>query len=100
MIVDAVFLHSKERAAFRKLADTRQTAFIILECVADVETLRQRIIVRKNDVSDADLKVLDMQCSEWQPLGEDERINTLTVDTGAPADIDSLVSQIKKSSSL
>jgi uncharacterized protein len=100
VIVDAAFLHYQERVAFRKLADTRQIAFVILECVADVETLRQRIVQRKNDVSDADLKVLDMQCSEWQPLGEDERINTVTIDTGLPVDINSLVSQVKKNSSL
>ncbi len=100
VIVDAVFLNSQERAAFRQLAYSKQTEFLILECVADVETLRQRIMQRKNDASDADLRVLNMQWSEWQPLSKDERVNTVTIDTGAPVDINSLLSQIKKTSSL
>ncbi len=100
VIVDAAFLQYQEREKFRKLAETRQTAFVILECIADIETLRQRIVQRKNDVSDADLKVLGMQCSEWQPLEKVERINAVTIDTGAPVDIDSLVAQIKDNSSL
>jgi len=95
VIVDAVFLHYEEREQFRKLADAKQASFVILECIADVETLRQRIVQRKNDVSDADLKVLEMQLSKWQPLHKDERIKTVTIDTSTPVDIGSLAMQIK-----
>lgn len=100
VIVDAVFLQYEERQHFRKLAETRQTSFVILECTADAETLRQRIVQRKNDVSDADLKVLDMQRSQWQSLRKHERINAMTIDTGTPVDINSLVTQIKGSASI
>lgn len=95
VIVDAVFLHHLEREQFRKLAEIKHTPFVILECIADAETLRQRIVQRKNDVSDADLKVLEMQLSKWQPLHKDERIKAVTIDTSTPVDISSLVMQVK-----
>ncbi|NOR24051.1 MAG: AAA family ATPase [Desulforhopalus sp.] len=95
VVVDAVFLHYEEREQFRKLADAKQAPFVILECIADAETLRQRIVQRKSDVSDADLKVLEMQLSKWQPLHKDERIKTVTIDTSTPVDISLLATQIK-----
>jgi predicted kinase len=95
VVVDAVFLHYEERMQFRKLAETRQTPFVIVECTADAATLRKRIVQRKNDVSDADLQVLDMQCSKWQPLHKDECVNTITIDTTVPVDIHLLAMQIK-----
>lgn len=94
VIVDAVFLHYRERERFRKLAKTNQTGFVILECRADLETLRQRIVQRKNDVSDADLKILDMQLSTWQPLHRDELINTMAIDTNCPVDVPLLVTRL------
>ncbi len=96
VIVDAVFLNHKERERFRKLAKIRQIPFIILECTTDEETLRQRIAKRKNDISDADLKVLELQLSKWKPLQENERMNVVAVDTTAPVDINLLVSRINK----
>ncbi len=96
VIVDAVFLHYREREQFRKLAETRQISFTILECTADADILRQRIVQRKNDVSDADMNVLEMQLSKWQPLHEDERVNAMSIDTGTPVDINRLVAQLKK----
>lgn len=95
VIVDAVFLHLEEREQFRKLAGSRHAPFVILQCTADIETLYQRIVQRKNDVSDADLKVLEMQYAKWQPLQKHEHINAVTVDTAAPIDIYSLAGRIK-----
>jgi hypothetical protein len=96
VIVDAVFLNYEEREHFKELAKNRQIPFIILECTTDEKTLRQRIAERKNDISDADLKVLELQLSEWKPLQEHERVNIVTIDTTAPVDINLLVSQIRK----
>jgi hypothetical protein len=100
VIVDAVFLNYQEREYFRDLAENRQIPFIILECTTDEETLRQRVAQRKNDISDADLKVLEMQLSEWKPLQKHERVNTITIDTTAPVDINLLASQIGKTISV
>ena len=96
VIVDAVFLHYRQREQFRKLAETRQLPFTILECTADADILRQRIVQRKNDVSDADTDVLEMQLSKWQQLQGDEHSNAMTIDTGTPVDINRLVEQLKK----
>ncbi|MCP4338641.1 MAG: AAA family ATPase [Desulfobulbaceae bacterium] len=95
VIVDAVFLNYAEREQFRKLAESRQVSFVILECHADAEILRQRIVQRKKGVSDADLEILAMQCSKWQPLHKDEHINTVPIDTSVPVDIPLLAMQIK-----
>jgi hypothetical protein len=100
VIVDAVFLHYEERENFRKLAEARHIAFVILQCTASAEILRQRIVERQRDVSDADLKVLEMQCSEWQPLHKHERLNAVTIETAGVVDINSLASQMKNIASL
>lgn len=99
VIVDAVFLKYEEREHFRELAKNRQIPFTLLECTTDEKTLRQRIAERKNDISDADLKVLELQLSEWKPLQEHELVNTVTIDTTDPVDINLLVSQIETKTS-
>lgn len=95
VIVDAVFLHHHERRRFKKLAESREVPFVIVECTAGAETLRARIVQRKNDVSDADLKVLEMQLSKWQPLDNKESSYAITVDTTNQVDTRSLAAQIK-----
>ena len=96
VIVDAAFLQNEERRQIKKLAESKKTPFIILECKADSATLRRRIMQRKNDVSDADLRVLQMQLSTWQSLRDDEQRCAVHIDTGAWVDINALVTQIKK----
>ncbi len=95
VIVDAVFSDYVDREKFRQLALSRKVPFVILQCRADIEILRQRIGQREKEVSDADLQVLEMQYSRWQPLHDHERPITVTVDTAATIDIDSLASMIE-----
>jgi len=99
VIVDAAFLQQRERQRFQALAESRRIPFLILECRADPEILRWRIGQRQNDVSDADLQVLEMQISLWQPLQESEQKYALTVDTGEEVDINALVGRIKAQTS-
>lgn len=98
VIVDAVFLHHHERQRFKTLAESRETPFVILECTAGAETLRGRIVQRTNDVSDADLKVLEMQMSKWQPLDNKESSCAISVNTTSQVDTRSLATQIKAKS--
>ncbi|TKB11812.1 bifunctional aminoglycoside phosphotransferase/ATP-binding protein [Desulforhopalus sp. IMCC35007] len=95
VLVDAVFLHRHERQRFQALAASRETPFVILEFTADAKTLRERIVKRKNDVSDANLKVLEMQLSRWQPLASQERGYAITVDTTGEVDTGALAAEIK-----
>jgi uncharacterized protein len=95
VIVDGVFLHYQQRQLFRQLAAKKQVPFIILECIASINTLRTRITKRTEGVSDADLEVLENQYAMWQPLQDHELNNTLIINTQNPVDIESLMKQLK-----
>jgi len=81
VIVDAAFLKHDERQSFLTLANRLQLPFIILTFTASADTLRQRIQDRKNDVSDANLEVLEMQLKVSEPLHKDELPYRITIDT-------------------
>lgn len=53
VIVDATFLKYEQRKIFKLLAERIDVPYIILQLTASVEVMKQRIIERKNDVSDA-----------------------------------------------
>ncbi|MGB5396365.1 MAG: AAA family ATPase [Gammaproteobacteria bacterium] len=81
VIVDAAFLKHEQRAPFQSLARDCGIAFTIVEVTAPAEILRKRISARVNDVSDADLAVLEHQLANWQALRDDERDVAISVDT-------------------
>ena len=56
-------------------------SYIIMEITAPADVIRQRINKRKNDVSDADLAVLEHQLSNWRALQQDEIDSTVYIDT-------------------
>ena len=74
VIVDAAFLQHKQREPFQNLAESLNIPFFIVETTAPAEVLRQRIVQRKNDVSDADLSVLEYQLENLQQLSKKEAI--------------------------
>ena len=94
VIVDAAFLKHEQRQPFQLLAESLGVRYHILEVTAPADTLRQRIIERKHDISDADLAVLEHQLSNWQPLHDCELISAITVNTAEPVDIDQLMEKI------
>jgi aminoglycoside phosphotransferase family enzyme/predicted kinase len=91
VIVDAAFLKAEQRQPFLQLAKNSGVCFFILQVTAPAEVLRQRIDARKNDVSDADLAVLEHQLASWQPLHEEEKKNAVTVDTSVELQIDAVI---------
>jgi hypothetical protein len=93
-IVDAAFLKQEQRLPFQLLAKSLGVRYKIFEITAPPDTLRQRIIERKHDVSDADLAVLEHQLSNWQALHDRELTSAITVDTAEPVDIDKLIEKI------
>ncbi len=81
-VVDATFLHAAQRAKFSDLAADLQAPFLILDCDAPIEVLRQRILKRRNqpdNVSDADLLVLERQLTMREPLSDAEIHCAITV---------------------
>ena len=94
VIVDAAFLKQEQRQPFQLLAESLGVRYNILEITAPPDTLRQRILAREHDVSDADLAVLEHQLSNWQALHDRELTSAITVDTAEPVDIDKLIEKI------
>lgn len=95
VIVDATFLQRQQRDIFKRRAQELAASFVIVETRADREVLRQRILDRRGDASDADLSVLEAQLDAGPCLTEDEMAEVFSVDTGVNNDIEVLVDRIK-----
>ncbi len=94
VIVDATFLNSSYIKQFKTIAKNKQCEFLILEFYASEKMLRQRIINRKQDASDADLAVLENQLKQWQALSGNERKNVIAVNTEKPVNIKELMRRL------
>ena len=97
VIVDATFQKYEQRNDFKRLAENCGARFIIVELSAPVDILKQRINNRKNDVSDADMVVLEHQLSHWKPLHDNELCDVITVDTDEEIDMQTLTAQLNRS---
>ena len=97
VIVDACFLHQEQRDEFRTLASELKVPFIILEFQASEEKLKRRIITRakdKNEPSEADMSVLEYQMKTFIPLNEEEKKNSIVINTNEKYEIGDLVKGI------
>lgn len=75
-VVDAAFLKRAERDRFAAIAASLGVAFGIIDCSADVATLRERIRSRAragDDPSEATTAVLDRQLGSVEPLDASEK---------------------------
>jgi aminoglycoside phosphotransferase family enzyme/predicted kinase len=72
VIVDAAFLRRAERDAFRNLAAELGVDFGILLTRADPAELRQRILARRDDASEATVEVLERQLGWFEEPAEVE----------------------------
>ena len=70
--------------------------YCIVELTAPTQVLRQRILNRKNDVSDADLTVLEHQIKNWSVLHKDELHHAVTINTEQHPDINTLIKKINR----
>jgi len=98
VIVDATFLNKKWRQKFHLIAEKQQIPFHILSCSATQKTIKQRLILRKNEmnqISDADISVMKHQLETMDNLDSDEKNNEVPVDTEQPLDYLSIVKKIK-----
>jgi predicted kinase len=83
MIADATFLRSRHRDLFASVAAANGARLVILDCAAPVPELQRRIrqrIAGGEDVSDADLDVLEHQLTHHDPLSASERALTQIID--------------------
>lgn len=75
VIVDATFLHRRSRDQFHKLATSLALPFIVIDCVAPAEQMRERLRERERhgqDASEAGVRVMEDQLANAQPLGAQE----------------------------
>jgi predicted kinase len=96
VIVDAVFAREEQRRPFRQLAEEQGVPFLILDFQASGNVLRERLVGRGKDASDADLAVLDRQLAAWQPLVEGERSASLAIDTEQAWTGEKLAAEVRK----
>ncbi|MGE0356020.1 MAG: AAA family ATPase [Burkholderiales bacterium] len=83
VIVDAAFLKRAWREMFREFARERGVPFVLLACAAPEATLRERILRREyqgTDASEAGIAVLEHQLASVEPLVEDELESALIVE--------------------
>lgn len=71
-IVDAAFLRRAERQQARRLAASLGVPFAILHCQAPDATLRERLLARRDDASEANPLVLDKLQTSAEPLDDEE----------------------------
>ena len=84
VIVDATFLHRNTRDTFRALASSLRVPFVIVDCIAQPEQMRQRLVERARhakDASEADVAVMEQQLGSAQALTQQEQACRLAVDS-------------------
>lgn len=100
VIIDATFLERQQRDLFKQLADRLGVPIRILLFRADADVLRQRIQNRQregNDISEADLNVLEHQLSVYAALDDDEQSYTVTIDTESISDSEQILGLVNQS---
>lgn len=84
VIVDATFLHRDTRDTFHSLARSLSVPFVIVDCFAEPEQMRQRLVERAlhaRDASEADVGVMERQLASAQGLTKREQPYRLAADS-------------------
>ena len=77
VILDAAFLRRSERMQAHALARALGVPFSIVDCEAPPDVLRQRLLARRGDASEADVAVLERLRAAAEPLAPQERLLVL-----------------------
>jgi aminoglycoside phosphotransferase family enzyme/predicted kinase len=95
VVVDAAFLSSANRATFQAFARKQGCKCVVVQCDAQPDVLRQRVVLRLasgDDPSEATLAVLDRQLESFDLPGPDEQ--TIRVRTDHDVDIQHIITQL------
>ncbi len=95
VIVDATFLKQQQIAPFATLATNAAIPLSVVTTSADNAVLEERLRQRakeKDNISDADRKVLDYQLQNIEPVPQG--LSQIDVDTGGSVDTDRIVQTI------
>ncbi len=89
VIVDATFLREQHREPFLTLAERAHVPFSIVHCQASIGELARRIQARQQraqDVSEADVSVMERQLQQQEALSEREMAFALTAEAVTQSD--------------
>jgi predicted kinase len=84
VIVDGTFLALDKRQDFYHLATKNICPFVIIDCIATTEIIKQRIIQRafqSSDASEANIDVMRQQLDSQEPFTELEKPFVVDIDT-------------------
>lgn len=98
IVVDAAFLESDRRQSFIDLAGECGGRAVVLACEAPPGVLRERVLARRNDPSDAGLEVLEAQLARAIDVGPREMPYRIVVDTTNDPDLDALIARLRERS--
>jgi uncharacterized protein len=93
VILDAKYDHHALRQPVLEAAITAHIPITIVECTAPVEVLRDRLLHRTSDISDATADLLESQLKAAEPLTESEQAISVTLHTDHP--LEQQLSQIQ-----
>jgi aminoglycoside phosphotransferase family enzyme/predicted kinase len=98
VILDAAFLQAADRATAISIAKDSDSPCILLDVIAPIDVLRDRVrrrSMQSNDASEAGLEVLEHQLVNAQPLTDTEKAIALSFENLGELDIESIIRQIK-----
>ena len=73
VVVDASFIREKYRRGFLELASGLAVPAVFIDCQAAPEVIRQRLLDRRSDVSDADWSTHQHAVDRWEGIGSATR---------------------------
>ena len=100
VIVDATFIQLKQRQMFYQAFDKTDIPIIILDLQVEKNELRERVRKRsnyKNNISDADVGVLEQQFQSLEPLKDTEKATILHINANTALDSKAIVNKVRKS---
>jgi len=95
VILDATFLQETDRRKMLELETALPCARVIVNCEAPEAILRERIIARENDPSEANLQILERQIQARQPISIEESGMATVVNIGADGPGSAQIEQIR-----
>jgi aminoglycoside phosphotransferase family enzyme/predicted kinase len=98
VIVDATFLRVAHRKPFIELSKKLNCPYKILQCETSIEMIHQRVkerFILKQDASDADSRVVELQLLEYEEPTEAEKKQSISVNTMVQLNIKSIVKLLK-----
>jgi predicted kinase len=100
VIVDATFIQLKQRQMFYQAFDKIDVPIIILDLQVEKNELRERVRKRsnnQNNISDADVSVLEQQVHTLEPLKDTEKVTVLHINANTILDSKAIANKVRKS---